>query len=1793
MAGIFTSKSSAQAVILKADTVSVPCSSTNVILVPVRLDNFTNVSGLQFTLQWDTARLDYAYVTMLHPQFAGVGFDTSAVSIAGGKLTFAWTDLAGLSLPSDAILFKVAFNRIGGPQAPISFTDNPTAIAVFDNQFNELQFETHNGAIKPIDTEGPTLTCPPSVITGASGPIPIPNISPVVADNCGGPNTGWTSVGATIANFPNDPDASGAFFGVGVSTVTYKTTDVGGNTATCSFDIVIEFSVSTSDLTLIANPNSAASCGDNITIDVLAFNFDSIAGLQFSMDWLPANLEFISISNYNAAINLNASNFNTTQSAAGMLSFAWTSANITGNTLPVGETMFTLTFKVLGGGSIAFGDNPTAALAFTGTVFPPEEVTLVTLDANILVTDNEPPAITCPADITVQAPGATAVQGIAPTSVIDNCAAPNVGWTVSGVTNGSFPNDADASNSLFNLGTSTVVYTATDPGNNTASCSFNVTVEFANTTTDLTIIANSANAACGGNFTVNFTALNFETVAGVQFTLNWDPALYQFTSLSNLNAPIAIDASNFNVTNANTGSITFAWTAADLNGASLNNGDLLFSLNYTLLSNTPSSITFGDNPTLRIAFDGGTFAEIPMSTIDGLVSVVDNVPPTLSCPANVSVDAPAGQLFATVNGLEPTTLTDNCGGNPGLTYTQTGTTTGTGSGNANGNYNAGTTVVTYTATDANGNTATCSFEVLVDAGTPVVLQLDTVDLGCQGAPSQVVVNLTVDNFTDIIGLQFGFHWDPAVLSLVLPVTIQSINAGPPPLFINQAAGTLVFFGGHPAWPSLPNGSPILTLTFDVQNVNALANTGLIFDGPFDAINSGFQAVPVQTINGGFVFTLDNVPPVVTCPSDTVLTAPVGECEVNFMPTPPSAMDACGAIGNISFTPAGNTFLAGTPTTVTFTVSDDSGNTSTCSYTVTVNDITPPQVSGCPVGPILGDANTLCQANVCWTAPSFLDACGPVTVTNDYDPCGLFSLGSALVNYTAVDNSGNVTTCSFEVLVQDMTPPTMICPADTAIVPIDGCSAIVHFDVLVSDFCDQNPSLICSDTSGSVFTGITSVTCAAIDAANNVAQCTFTVTVLDGLPPTFTNGCPADITVNSASGNCGANPTWNTPAASDNCDQNLTIVSVPASGGFLAAQPDPHIITYTATDDLGNTATCTFTVTVVDNTAPVLANCPTLPVLIFLPQDKCDTILNWTPPTVSDNCGLASVVLTTNLPSGSLFSTGDTMVVYTATDASGNSSTCFFNVSVKDVVPPSFINCPTMPFVVNNGNPCGVLVDWTFPLGHDNCTPDNELRYTSTWDTSSIFPIGSTIFPVRVTDASGNFVECVITVTVNGPVPGFVNIPTIAPVTTCQTPVCWVSPTPVGFCPPVTIDSTHASCSIFPFGTTIVTYTAQDTFGNSATATFVVVVSETEPPVIDCPTSPIVVNVGGAVISDPSDFLSSTDTTAGCNGVELNFNLPSATDNCVTPTVLTWQGLTSGSVFPIGFNDLIFRAVDSSGNFSQCAVFVQVVDLPELLPVTDPNPGCLGETVTITAANIPGATYTWTGPVTSSTNVVTINNLSVQNSGVYTVSANVNGCITGPDTAQVVLTLPPTAVNDLDYSINPGETVTFGSVLGNDLLSPLSDFSICDTSALPGLQMNLSDGTFSYTAGETPGMVSFLYTVCSKTCDLNDQAAVTITIKDVNCVFIPNIITPNGDDTNDWFTIPCIDTGLFRENSLVVYNQWGDKVYEASPYDNDPAKAWRGTLNGEAGKDLPDGVYFYIFKPGSNIAPMKGFVEIFR
>jgi hypothetical protein len=96
----------------------------------------------------------------------------------------------------------------------------------------------------------------------------------------------------------------------------------------------------------------------------------------------------------------------------------------------------------------------------------------------VVVSDNIPPSINCPQDMTFTALDPNCdmpVFGIHSLGATDNCGTPTVTYAVSGATTAS--GSGDASGTTFSSGTSTVTYTATDLCNNTSSCSFDVTID--------------------------------------------------------------------------------------------------------------------------------------------------------------------------------------------------------------------------------------------------------------------------------------------------------------------------------------------------------------------------------------------------------------------------------------------------------------------------------------------------------------------------------------------------------------------------------------------------------------------------------------------------------------------------------------------------------------------------------------------------------------------------------------------------------------------------------------------------------------------------------------------------------------------------------------------------------------------------------------------------------------------------------------------------------------------------------------------------------------------------------------------------------------------------------------------------------------------------------------------------------------------------------------------------------------------------------------------------------------------
>lgn len=193
----------------------------------------------------------------------------------------------------------------------------------------------------------------------------------------------------------------------------------------------------------------------------------------------------------------------------------------------------------------------------------------------------------------------------------------------------------------------------------------------------------------------------------------------------------------------------------------------------------------------------------------------------------------------------------------------------------------------------------------------------------------------------------------------------------------------------------------------------------------------------------------------------------------------------------------------------------------------------------------------------------------------------FSKGITTVRLTATDN-GCATTKTFKVTVSDYQKPVFTnCPQSYAFYADPGeCGAILEYtNPTATDNCGTVVvTRIAGPSSGSAFpVGTTMVRFRATDAAGNIATCSFNLTVVDDQAPSIT--CPANITVTQSQGCAGGTAYFPNPTSSDNCGINATyLFSGLASGSCFPIGVSTN--TWRTTDNNGNSATCTHTVTVI-------------------------------------------------------------------------------------------------------------------------------------------------------------------------------------------------------------------------------------------------------------------------------------------------------------------------------------------------------------------------------------------------------------------------------------------------------------------------------------------------------------------------------------------------------------------------------------------------------------------------------------
>jgi hypothetical protein len=455
---------------------------------------------------------------------------------------------------------------------------------------------------------------------------------------------------------------------------------------------------------------------------------------------------------------------------------------------------------------------------------------------------------------------------------------------------------------------------------------------------------------------------------------------------------------------------------------------------------------------------------------------------------------------------------------------------------------------------------------------------------------------------------------------------------------------------------------------------------------------------------------------------------------------------------------------------------------------------------------------------------------------------------------------------------------------------DGTSG--SFSAIAADTVDPDPTVsfsLAADGSSPVVSphmfplGATTVYATAIDRAGNWRQKSFDVTVEDTTPPVI-GSVPDDITA-EATGATGAVVSFSGATASDGVDGPVAVSYSPASGSLFPL--GATVVTVTASDAAGNTATATFTVTVQDTTAPILH----LPANIIMEATSADGAVASFSATATDLVD-GAITVSCSPASGSTFGLGTTSVVCTATDAHGNTASGSFTVTVQDTTPPD-VTVPT-DITAEATGAAGAAV--SFAAGATDIV-DGVVSVSCTPGSGSTFSLGTTTVMCTATDAHGNTVSKSFSVTVVDTTP-----PTISGLPGEMT----VEATgPAGAVVPfstvtasdlvdgaITVSCSPASGSMFALGTTTVTCTATDAHGNTAAATFTVTVQDTTAPVITLP-GPI------------------TATATSASGAVVNFTASAMdlVDGAVSVSCLPG----SGTMFGLGMKMVVVTATDARGN----------------------------------------------------------------------------------------------------------------------------------------------------------------------------------------------------------------------------------------------------------------------------------------
>ena len=729
-----------------------------------------------------------------------------------------------------------------------------------------------------------------------------------------------------------------------------------------------------------------------------------------------------------------------------------------------------------------------------------------------------------------------------------------------------------------------------------------------------------------------------------------------------------------------------------------------------------------------------------------------------------------------------------------------------------------------------------------------------------------------------------------------------------------------------------------------------------------------------------VRAIDTIAPTLICPV-TVPAIVDATCQsaLDDYTSLLNPVDNCAAFADLIITqsPTNGTVITADQL-VEFSVTDLGGNTRTCSFTVELLDTISPLIT-CPVDQVQETALGLCDTTlldytnmIIWS-----DNCtSPANILFSQSPTPLSTVtGSTVVQLLVEDEGGNISSCTFNLEVIDVEVPSITCPSDQEQPTNAACNILLDdytTDGVLLDNCSLPQNILVTQTPavGSIHSGegtIVQITLTATDESGNANSCVFDVEVTDTTSPVVF--CPANQSV-STNVNCEYELTDFSAlvSATDNCT---------ATGDFTFSNQTPigtvfqlgaNEVFMIGEDESGNTGTCSFTITVEDNTAPIIIDCApnqTLPL-----QANCEGILDDYTSLVNatDECDVVvDLVITQNPLPGTVVSS-DLSVTITVEDLNGNSSQCVFNVVVEDQEAP-IINCPIDTVIVINA-----ICEYGAPdltgivSGLDNCSLLADMTIVQT-------PIAGTTLSgidqieVTLTDENGNATSCFVS-----------TIPddNIAPVITCPADVVINNGTICDYtlpdyalttvvveeCPNFTLVQLPAAGDVVSAGSHIIEMIVTDAGGNESSCSFNLDVIENVDPLITCPAN--------IVQCDP----------------DITYSDPTVSDNCAVSSVdqIDVSGFTSGDTFPVGVTIQTYEVADASGNTASCSFTIEVLESPDVAEILTTTVSLCDTTSLVLNANLPQA---GTGEWSVLTGGASLNNQFSNNTGANNLDFGVN------------------------------------------------------------------------------------------------------------------------------------------------------------------------------------------------------------